>query len=159
MVQDFEWPVLEYRYARGPDAARSNFRRLDAAQRWARAFACALISEFAHRGYCDFYRDFAAVFPTTISWEARILHATDESGRARRVAAMTEVAGYFSELIDEKRAHPSKRTDDIVGHAIDWKMDGQAPSDADYFDKPRPRHIGSARDLIAVSVHIWRVRK
>ncbi len=114
-----------------------------------RAFARDLIGKFRDSGACDFYSDFAAVFPTTIflqimglpiakladfmKWEAKILHANAESDPDRSIgtAAMMEVAGYFSELIAEKRADPEKRGEDIVSHAIDWRIDGEPPSDAD----------------------------
>lgn len=114
-----------------------------------RQFARDLINKFLSNGQCDFYSDFAAVFPTTIflqimglpiaklpdfmQWEAKILHATAESDPDRSIAlaAMMDVAGYFSELIAEKRADPSKRADDIVSHALDWRIDGEVPSDAD----------------------------
>jgi len=114
-----------------------------------RIFARDLINKFRDRGSCDFFSDFAAIFPTTIflhimglpiarlpdfmRWEAKILHATAESDPDRSIAlaAMMEVGGYFSELIAERRTNPSKRGDDIVSHAIDWRIDGKAPSDAD----------------------------
>ncbi|MGH3556351.1 MAG: cytochrome P450 [Mycobacterium sp.] len=114
-----------------------------------RVFARDLINKFLRSGSCDFYSDFAAIFPTTIflqiiglpiaklpdfmHWEAKILDATADSDpdRSIAVAAMMEVAGYFSELIAEKRADPGKRGDDIVSHALDWRIDGEAPLDAD----------------------------
>ena len=114
-----------------------------------RMFARDLINTFRGNGACDFYSDFAAIFPTTIflqimglpivqlpdfmKWEAKILHATAASDPDRTTAmtAMMEVAGYFSELIGEKRADPTKRGDDIVSHALEWQIDGAAPSDAD----------------------------
>jgi cytochrome P450 len=114
-----------------------------------RAFAQDLISKFLSKGACDFYAEFAAIFPTTIflqimglpieklpdfmQWEAKILHTTADSDPDRiiAVAAMMEVAGYFSELIAEKRADASRLGDDIVSHALDWRIDGEAPSDAD----------------------------
>lgn len=114
-----------------------------------RVFARDLINRFRGLGSCDFYADFAAVFPTTIflqmmglpiaklpdfmRWEARILHSTTDSDRDRSIAmtTMTEVLAYFSELISEKRADVSKRGDDIVSHAIDWRIDGEPPTEAD----------------------------
>ena len=51
--------------------------------------------------------------------------------RAIATATMMEVVVYFSELIAEKRADPSKRGDDIVSHAIGRQIDGESPSDAD----------------------------
>ncbi|OBH11745.1 cytochrome [Mycobacterium sp. E1747] len=114
-----------------------------------RAFAVELIERFRGAGQCDFYAEFAAVFPTTIFlqilglpidklddflvWEAKILHSTRESDPDRSVAvgAMMEVMGYFGELIRQKREDPNSRGDDIVSHAIDWKIDGASPSDED----------------------------
>jgi len=114
-----------------------------------RLFARDLINKFRDKGACDFYSDFAAVFPTTIflqimglpisklpdfmRWEAKILHSTAQSDPDRSIAmaTMIEVAGYFSELIAERRADPGKRGDDIVSHAIDWRIDGEPPADTD----------------------------
>lgn len=114
-----------------------------------RTFARDLINKFRASGSCDFYRDFAAVYPTTIflqimglpidklpdfmRWEAKMLHQTENSDpdHAIATATMMEVVAYFSELIAEKRADPSKRGDDIVSHAIGWQIDGESPSDAD----------------------------
>lgn len=114
-----------------------------------RVFARELIEKFRASGSCDFYDDFAKVFPTTIFlqimglpigklddfmvWEHKILHATPESDPDRSVAAgaMMEVVGYFNGLIAEKRADPAKRADDIVSHALEWRIDGEAPTDAD----------------------------
>lgn len=114
-----------------------------------RAFAVELIERFRAAGKCDFCADFAAVFPTTIFlqimglpidklddfmvWENKILRGTPETDPDRSVAvnAMMEVMGYFSELINQKRADPSSRGDDIVSHAIEWEIDGKTPSDED----------------------------
>jgi cytochrome P450 len=123
--------------------------RVEELEEQQRAFAVELIEKFRADGSCDFYRDFAAVFPTTIFlqimglpigkltdfmvWEDKILHATAESDpdRSITVNAMMEVMGYFAELIAQKREDPSTRGDDIVSHAIKWKIDGEAPSDND----------------------------
>jgi cytochrome P450 len=114
-----------------------------------RTFAADLIEKLRASGSCDFYSDFAAVFPTTIFlqimglpidklddfmvWEDKILHATAESDpdRSKSLAAMMEVVGYFGGLITEKRADPATRGDDIVSHALEWEIDGEAPSDND----------------------------
>lgn len=114
-----------------------------------RAFAVDLIRKFRDRGSCDFYADFAAVFPTTIFlqimglpiaklddfmvWEEKILHGTQESDPDRSISinAMMEVVGYFGGLIAEKRAAPETRGDDIVSHALEWEINGEPPSDAD----------------------------
>jgi cytochrome P450 len=114
-----------------------------------RVFARELIKTFVDRGSCDFYADFAAVFPTTIflqimglpiaklpdfmTWEDKILHVTADGDPDRSIAtaAMMEVMAYFSGLIAEKRADPGQRGDDIISHALDWRIDGEPPSDAD----------------------------
>lgn len=120
--------------------------RLEAEQR---QFAVDLIERFRASGSCDYYADFAGIFPTTIFlqimglpidrlddfmvWEGKILHATAESDPDHSIAfgAMMEVVGYFQGLITERRENPDSRGDDIVSHAIDWRIDGEAPSDED----------------------------
>ena len=114
-----------------------------------REFARELILKFADKGSCDFFADFASIFPTTIflqimglptdrlsdfmRWEEKILHATEHSDPDRSMAmgAMMEVVAYFTELIEERRADPAKRGDDIISHALDWKIDDEPPSDPD----------------------------
>ncbi|BBZ36781.1 cytochrome P450 [Mycolicibacterium confluentis] len=114
-----------------------------------RAFAIELIERIRSTGSCDFYAEFAAVFPTTIFlqimglpidklddfmvWEDKILHVTEEKDpdRSGALNAMMEVMGYFGELIAAKRADPAQRGDDIVSHALDWRIDGEAPTDED----------------------------
>lgn len=114
-----------------------------------RAFAVELIETLRERGSCDFYADFAAVFPTTIFlqimglpteqmaefmvWEDRILRATAQSDpdRSLAAAAMLEVVGYFAGAIALKREHPELRGDDIVSDVLNWRIDGAPPSDSD----------------------------
>lgn len=114
-----------------------------------RKFAIELIERFRASGSCDFYKDFAAVYPTTIFlqimglpidklpdfmvWEDKILHPNPETDPdlAQQVGAMMEVVGYFSGLITERRNDPSTRGDDIVSHAVDWQIDGKPPTDED----------------------------
>ncbi|UXA11574.1 cytochrome P450 [Mycobacterium sp. SMC-8] len=124
-------------------------RRVKTAADQQRKFAIDLIEKFRASGSCDFYSDFAAIYPTTIflqimglpidklpdfmEWEDKILHpdpATDPD-LSKQVAAMMEVVGYFSGLISERRNDPSSRGDDIVSHAIDWDIDGEKPKDED----------------------------
>jgi cytochrome P450 len=98
-----------------------------------------VIAAFAGKGHCDFLRDFAWRFPTTIfmelmglplegldqflDWEHQILHPTgDDPDQSRAFEAMLAVMGYFTELIDEKRAHPS---DDLLSSSLDWTIDGK----------------------------------
>jgi cytochrome P450 len=114
-----------------------------------RRFARELIEGIRAKGECDFYKEFAEVFPTTIFlqimglpveklhefmvWEDKILHGTPDSDPDRSIAfgAMMEVMGYFQGLITEKRENPGLRGDDIVSHALDWQIDGEPAKDED----------------------------
>jgi cytochrome P450 len=114
-----------------------------------RRFARELIEGFRARGNCDFYSEFAQVFPTTIflqimglpldqlglflAWEDKIIHGTQETDPDRSITrgAMMEVMGYFQGLITEKRENPQARGDDLVSHALEWKVDGQPATDQD----------------------------
>jgi cytochrome P450 len=105
-----------------------------------------IIESFASKGHCDFLRDFAWRYPTTIfmelmglpleglerflAWEHDILHLnTDQDpDRARSIAAMMAVQGYFSELIELKRRQPG---DDLLTAALSWEIEGQPISDSD----------------------------
>jgi len=105
-----------------------------------------IIDSFAARGHCDFLRDFAWRYPTTIfmemmglpldgldrflSWEHEILHLTvdEDPDRSRAVAAMIAVQGYFAELIEMKRVHPGE---DLLTTALRWEIDGKPISQED----------------------------
>ena len=104
-----------------------------------RARCAELVGELAGRGHCDFLRDFAWRYPTTIFmelmglpasgleqfllWEHAILHPSggDDPERAGAFDAMMAVMGYFSELISEKRDDPG---DDLLSSALAWRIDG-----------------------------------
>jgi len=99
-----------------------------------------VIGTFSGSGHCDFLRDFAWRYPTTIfmelmglppdgleqflDWEHRILHpsADEDPENATAIEAMLAVMGYFNELIEEKRAHPSG---DLLSRSLEWKIDGK----------------------------------
>ena len=99
-----------------------------------------LVGEIAGSGHCDFLRDFAWRYPTTIfmelmglpldgleqflAWEHQILHpaAGDDPEQTGAFDAMMAVMGYFTELIEEKRKQP---TDDLLSSALEWRIDGQ----------------------------------
>ena len=98
-----------------------------------------LVEEIADMGHCDFLRDFAWRYPTTIfmelmglpldgldqflAWEHQILHPSvgDDPERTGAFEAMMAVMGYFSELMEEKRRDPA---DDLLSAALEWRIDG-----------------------------------
>lgn len=113
-----------------------------------RTFAVELIEKFRASGSCDFYQEFAQIFPTTIflqilglpieklpeflEWETKILHvADDDPERKRAMEGMQQVGAYFHSVIAEKRANPELRGDDIVSNALDWQIDGEPAGDMD----------------------------
>jgi cytochrome P450 len=123
-------------------------KRVECLEGEMRELAGGLVARLRPRGGCDYYHEFAAVFPTTIflrilglpvdqlelflSWEREILHTTPETDpdNSRRLAAVGQVLGHFTELVEQRRAHPSG-ADDIVAHAADWQMDGAPVSPQD----------------------------
>lgn len=90
--------------------------------------------------------EFARLFPTSIfmeifglptehfdqfmEWEGLIMHATSENDpdRSKMMGAMNAVMGYFSELIDARRADPSLLGTDVLSAAISWEIDGRPVS-------------------------------
>jgi cytochrome P450 len=98
-----------------------------------------LIDVFAARGSCDFHREFAYRYPTTIFmelmglplegldqflvWEDAILHnpGNDPDG-THAFQAMMEVQAYFAELLDARRREPK---DDLATASLGWRIDGQ----------------------------------
>jgi cytochrome P450 len=111
--------------------------------------AADLVSGLRQRGECDFVRDIAQVFPSTIflqimgmpaeklgefmEWEHMILHQDNESDPdgATRLAGMQKVTGYFSTLVADRRANPDPEAQDIVSAAVKWEIDGEPAADAD----------------------------
>jgi len=105
-----------------------------------------LIEGLAGRGHCDFLRDFAWRYPTTIfmemmglpldgleqflAWEHDILHLGDDEDpdRSKAFSAMLAVMGYFGELIEAKRASPGH---DLLTASLGWTIDGQPISTED----------------------------
>lgn len=108
-----------------------------------------LIEGIRAKGECDFVRDFARIFPSTIflgimgmpreklpeflGWEDMILHqdnASDPDG-AIRMAGMKAVQEYFAGLVAERRANPDPDATDIVSAAVQWSIDGEPVTNAD----------------------------
>ncbi|MCU1345917.1 MAG: cytochrome [Acidimicrobiia bacterium] len=99
-----------------------------------------LIESFAGNGHCDFLRDFAWKYPTTIfmelmglplegldqfmGWVHDILHLTvdEDPDRSRAAAAMGAVMGYFAELIEHKRKTPGP---DLLSDSLEWRIGGE----------------------------------
>ncbi|WP_181779851.1 cytochrome P450 [Pseudonocardia pini] len=111
--------------------------------------AAELVAGVRERGECDFVRDIAQVFPSTIflqimgmprdklpefmEWEHMILHQDNESDPdgSTRMAGMQKVMGYFSGLVAERRANPDPDAEDVVSAAVKWEIDGEPAADAD----------------------------
>jgi cytochrome P450 len=112
-----------------------------------RSRAVEIIEPLVGRGRCDFLRDFAWRYPTTIfmelmglpveeadkflEWEGEILHLPLDADpdRARAVKAMVEVQDYFAALIQQRKADPR---DDLLSTAIGWKIDGEPIPDSEF---------------------------
>lgn len=110
--------------------------RVAAMEPYLRESCAAIVRELAERGECDFVRDFARRYPTTIFlelmglpverletflvWEDVILHGSlTDDWAAPRDAAMAEVTACFTDLIQRRRAHPE---DDLVSTVAAWDV-------------------------------------
>jgi cytochrome P450 len=96
-----------------------------------------ILDDVAPRGKCDFVADVALRFPNTIflelmgmpltdadrfqQWEKAIIHEGSQS-TPTAMAAIGEVFGYFTRLIEDRRANPGT---DIVSKALTWQIDGE----------------------------------
>lgn len=100
----------------------------------------SLIDGLAARGSCDFVADFARLYPTTVflellglpterleeflAWEYAILHPPPSgAGRAEAMGALTAC---FTELIQNRRAHPRE---DLISAATTFAIDGRPVTD------------------------------
>ena len=108
-----------------------------------------VLDRVAAKGSCEFVHEVALLFPNVIfmdifglpredadrfqQWEVDILHKefVSEEGQQRQMAAMGAVMGYFSELIQARRADPR---DDMLSAALDWKIGGRPIPDQDLLD-------------------------
>lgn len=115
-------------------------KRMEAMEPKVQSRCVEIIESFAGNGRCDFLREFAWKYPTTIfmemmglpldglgqfmQWEHEILHLTfdEDPDRSRAGAAMIAVTGYFAELIEVKRRQPGN---DLLTEALDWRIDGE----------------------------------
>lgn len=108
-----------------------------------------LIEGFREAGSCDFVRDFALRFPTSIfleivglpidqldrflAWEEVVLRPGPDGKRDTDASfgVMMEVMGLFQALIAERRANPDPEATDIISHAAFWEIDGEPIKDDD----------------------------
>lgn len=115
-------------------------KRMEAMEAKVQRRCVEIIESFAGNGHCDFLREFAWKYPTTIfmdmmglplegldqfmDWEHDILHLTvdEDPDRSRAGAAMGAVTGYFAELIAEKRKRPG---DDLLTESLGWRIAGE----------------------------------
>jgi cytochrome P450 len=113
-----------------------------------RSLTISLIDDFADKGSCEFVADFARPLPSTVflilmgwpledaaqfnRWSHDILlgkpGGTPEESDAARGAATMELFGYFSELIEDRRANPG---DDFTSELVHGNYSGERPLDQD----------------------------
>ena len=111
--------------------------------------AAELVDQLVDKGSCDFVEQISRVFPTMafltimgmpvedleqfMAWEDMILHqnGVGEEANAARLEGMMHVMGYFTGLIEQRRANRNPDAEDIVSKAIDWSIDGEPISDMD----------------------------
>ncbi len=105
-----------------------------------------IVTSIAQRGECDFYQDFARVYPTSIfmdlmglplsdapqflAWEDAILNYSNESDPdgTKMQAAMAGVQSCFADLLAQRRVEPA---DDLVTACLSWQIDGQSIPESD----------------------------
>jgi cytochrome P450 len=103
-----------------------------------------LVTALSSRGSCDFMKDFALQFPTSIildviglpqdhlgqfmEWEEEILHAVGdpEDVVRRKVGAIGAVKAYFADTIAQRRLHPAE---DLVTQSLGIQIDGRPVTD------------------------------
>ncbi len=110
-----------------------------------------VLDAVAAKGSCEFVSEVALLFPNVIfmdlfglpredadlfqEWEVDILHKefVTAEGQQRQMDAMVAVMGYFSGLIQQRRAE-SASGNDMLTQALNWKIDGKAIPDQDLLD-------------------------
>jgi cytochrome P450 len=127
-------------------SSRFSPRKMAELEDTVRSRCVALLEPLVERGGCDFVRDFASQYPTTVfldlmglplsdfdqfmSWEDDILHLTheDDPDGAKSLAAQMAVMDYFKDLIVDRRQHP---TDDLTSYIVHGEIDGELIADGD----------------------------
>ena len=107
-----------------------------------------LIDGLKDRGECDYVRDFAQQYPTSIfldimglgsehldqfmHWEDEILHVAYKSPAdlRRTFDAQNAVSDMFREVMADRRSRPGG-SDDLVTAALSWQIDGEQVTDDD----------------------------
>jgi cytochrome P450 len=108
-----------------------------------------VLDAVAAKGSCEFVSDIALLFPNVIfmelmglpredaaqfqQWEVDILHGdrTAPGVPEKQFAAMMEVIGYFSALIQQRRAEPQE---DMLSYVLAAEIDGEPIPDQDILD-------------------------
>jgi cytochrome P450 len=113
-----------------------------------RARFAEVLDDVVDRGSCDFVSDVALLFPNVIfmdimglpredadkfqAWEVAILHGSRiDDGGIGRMTAMMEVIGYFTTLIQQRRA---EMADDLLSYVLNAEMKGGPIPDQDILD-------------------------
>lgn len=105
-----------------------------------------LIEQFADKGSCDFFLDFARLFPTTIfmeimglpvdrageflQWVHELMHS-GASDPAQREEATMKIMGFLGQLVAERRNQPQ---DDLMSDLVIAEIDGQPIGDMELLE-------------------------
>jgi len=106
----------------------------------------SLIEEFKARGECDFFEEFAKLYPTTIfmklmglpvdrsetlmQWAHELMHLSDleDPDGSIRMEATMSIMGFLAELVASRRADPQ---DDLATSIVSATIDGEPLGDED----------------------------
>ena len=119
---------------------------VDALEPRVREVCVGLIEQFADKGSCDFFLDFARLFPTTIfmeimglpvdrsgeflQWAHNLMHA-GASDPAQREEATMKIMGFLGQLVADRRSQPQ---DDLMSDLVTAEIDGQPIGDMELLE-------------------------
>ena len=119
---------------------------VDALEPRVREVCVGLIEQFANKGSCDFFLDFARLFPTTIfmeimglpvdrsgeflQWAHNLMHE-GASDPAQREEATMEIMGLLGQLVADRRSQPQ---DDLMSDLVTAEIDGQPIGDMELLE-------------------------
>lgn len=117
---------------------------VDAIEPRVRELCIELIERFADEGSCDFFTDFARLFPTTIfmeimglpveraeeflQWAHDLMRTDGESDPSLRGEATMKIMGLLGQLMADRRSNPQ---DDLISALVAAEVDDQPISDMD----------------------------